>query len=451
MLKISDIICDGYEEFWKDRHKYRVMKGGKGSAKSSTTALNFITRIMKYPDSNLLVVRAVFNTHKDSTYAQLKWAINKLGVDDLWRCTTSPLEMTYKPTGQKIIFRGFDDVLKLASTTVAKGYLCWVWVEEAFEISTEADFEKLELSVARSDVPAPLFNQFTILFNPWSETHWLKKRFFDSSSELISTYTTDYRQNRFLGADYIKTMEEMKKTNYRKYSVAGLGEWGIAEGLIFENWEILEFDINSKGEPVPCNGYGDAEDLSWQYKHLFGLDYGYTNDPTAFVALAANPISKEIYIYDEHYERKMLNTDIANMIMRKGFAKERIRADCAEPKSNEDLRRLGLGRIVSSAKGKDSIINGITYLQEFKIFVKPSCVNMIMELSSYCWKKDKNENGINKPEDKDNHLCDALRYAIYDLRFFHPQDPKIKHRPTAEQIYNKNHSVNSTDFSGGWE
>ena len=102
MLKISDIICDGYEEFWKDRHKYRVMKGGKGSAKSSTTALNFITRIMKYPDSNLLVVRAVFNTHKDSTYAQLKWAINKLGVDDLWRCTTSPLEMTYKPTGQKI-------------------------------------------------------------------------------------------------------------------------------------------------------------------------------------------------------------------------------------------------------------------------------------------------------------------------------------------------------------
>ncbi len=446
MIKISEVVCKGYEKFWSDKSKYRVLKGGKGSAKSSTAAQNLVMRIMKYPGSNGLVIRAVFNTHRDSTFAQLKWAQETLGVSHLWKNNVSPLEMIYKPTGQKIIFRGMDDVLKLASTTVDKGYLNFVWVEEAFEIAKEDDFEKLELSVARSAVPEPLFNQFTITFNPWSETHWLKSKFFDTSSELVTTYTTDYRINPFLGADYIKAMEEMKENNYRKYSVAGLGEWGIAEGLIFENWQVIEFAINQKGQPISV-GEENTEDLSWQFKHFFGLDFGYTNDPTAFIAFIANPITKEIFIYDEHYETKMLNSDIANMIKKKGFAKERIRSDCAEPKSNEDLRRLGLGRILPSVKGRDSIINGISYLQEFKIYVKPSCVNTIMELSSYCWKKDKNENGINEPEDKDNHIMDALRYAIYDLRFFHPKNPNKKVVPSLEERQNRGRNVSATDIN----
>ncbi|MFR7854741.1 MAG: phage terminase large subunit, partial [Acutalibacteraceae bacterium] len=115
-----DIIGGGYGRFWNDTSRYRVLKGGKGSKKSSTTALNYIYRLMKYKDSNLLVVRAVANTHRDSTFAQLKWAINRLGVGHLWKCSVSPLEIVYIPTGQKILFRGFDDVLKLASTTVER-------------------------------------------------------------------------------------------------------------------------------------------------------------------------------------------------------------------------------------------------------------------------------------------------------------------------------------------
>ena len=138
---LPDIIGGGYGRFWKDTSRYRVLKGGKGSKKSTTTALNLTYRLMSYPDSNLLVVRAVMNTHRDSTFAQLKWAIEKLQVSHLWQCNVSPMEMTYIPTGQKILFRGFDDVLKLASTTVPKGYLCWVWIEEAFEIESEADFD----------------------------------------------------------------------------------------------------------------------------------------------------------------------------------------------------------------------------------------------------------------------------------------------------------------------
>lgn len=441
MVKISDIICHGYEEFWNDKHKYRVMKGGKGSGKSSTTALNFIVRLMKYSLSNLLVVRAVMNTHRDSTFAQLKWAQEVLGVSHLWQNTVSPMEMTYKPTGQKILFRGFDDVLKLASTTVSKGYLNFVWIEEAFEIGSEADFDKLDWSVARSDVPEPLYNQFTLTLNPWSESHWIKKRFFDTPSDSVSTYTTTYKQNRFLGKDFVASMEELKEKNYRKYAVAGLGEWGIAENLVFENWEILDFDENKLG----------AEDnTEWQYKYLQALDFGYVHDPTAFIALAANPITKEIFIYDEHYEIKMLNSDIAAMIKRKGYAKERIRADCAEPKSIDDLRRLGISRILPSVKGKDSVINGITQIQEYKLYVKPCCVNTIMELNTYCWDTDKSENGINKPIDKDNHLMDALRYAIYDLRFYHPADPNIKHRLTPGERFERDNGVNSNDFNGNW-
>lgn len=132
---------------------------------------------MKYPESNLLVVRQIMNTHRDSTFAQLKWAQERLGVSHLWRNTVSPMEMVFLPTGQKIIFRGFDDVLKLASATVPSGFLNFVWIEEAFEIASEADFDKLDLSVPRGVIKPPLYKQTTLTFNPWSDTHWLKSGF----------------------------------------------------------------------------------------------------------------------------------------------------------------------------------------------------------------------------------------------------------------------------------
>ncbi len=360
---------------------------------------------MKYKDSNLLVVRAVMNTHRDSTFAQLKWAQEKLGVADLWQNTVSPMEMVYKPTGQKILFRGFDDVLKLASTTVNKGYLCFVWIEEAFEIKTLEDFEKLDLSVPRGNVPSPLFKQTTITFNPWSEKHWLKKRFFDKADKNVNVYTTNYKCNEFLDATDIAVFEQMKKASERKYAVAGLGEWGIADGLIYENFVTGVPNI--------------ADTDSWKWQHFFGLDYGYTNDPTAFIAFMANPIDKIIYIYDEFYKTRMLNSDIAKMIKEKGYAKERIRADSAEPKSNDDLRRLGITRIMPSVKGKDSVINGIMNIVEYFIYVNPRCTNTLKELSSYVW--DKSEGGnINMPRDENNHLMDALRYAFFDVKSFRP-------------------------------
>lgn len=429
-IKLSEIIGGGYDDFWSCEKRYRVLKGGKGSKKSATTALNFIYRLMKYEGSNLLVVRQVMNTHRDSTFAQLKWAQERLGVSHLWKNTVSPMEMVYTPTGQKIIFRGFDDVLKLASTTVPTGYLNFVWIEEAFEISLEADFDKLDLSVPRGNVEPPLFKQTTLTFNPWSGTHWLKKRFFDTENGETATFSTNYLINEFLDDTDRAVFERMKRNNRRKYEVAGLGNWGISEGLVYENWTVGKKEI--------------AKEEQYKWKSFFGLDYGYTNDPTGFVAFLANPIDKELYIYREFCKRRMLNCDIAEEIKRLGFAKERIRADCAEPKSNDDLRRLGISRITPSVKGRDSILNGINAINEYKITVNPDCVNMIRELSSYVYDDNSTENGKRMPKDSDNHLCDALRYAFEDVKRFHPQ-PENRDEPYYRP------DITESDFNGGWD
>ncbi len=445
---LPDIVGRGYGTFWHCTKRYRVLKGGKGSKKSATTALNFIYRIMKHPGSNLMVVRQVMDTHRTSTFAQLKWAVERLQVAHLWKTTVSPLEMTYIPTGQKILFRGFDDVLKLASTTVDKGHLCWVWIEEAFEIPSESDFDKLDLSVPRGAVPEPLFKQTTITFNPWSETHWLKSRFFDKPDANVTTFTTTYLNNEFLDETDRAVFERMKEENPRKYAVAGMGEWGISEGLIFERWKVERFNRENIG--VITDENGDSVDESWKYRHIFGLDYGYTNDPTAFIAAAVCPEKKLCYIYDEHYQRKMLNCDIAKMIKEKGFAKERIFADSAEPKSNDDLRRMGLTRIIACKKGPDSIRAGIAKIQEYNIIVHPDCKNTIAELSSYCWQKDKREQAQNKPIDSNNHLMDALRYAFEDVKMFHPVDPNIKRRRSDAEKYYNGEIVTPEDLIGGW-
>lgn len=446
-VSLKQIVGGGYDRFWNDKSRYRVLKGGKGSKKSTTTALNLIYRIMKHPGSNALVVRAVMQTHRDSTFAVLSWAQNRLGVSHLWKNSVSPMQMIYKPTGQKIIFRGFDDVLKLASTTVDVGYLNFVWIEEAYEIGNEADFDKLDLSVPRGAVPEGLFKQTTLTFNPWSAEHWLKSRFFDTQRPDVSTYSTTYLCNEHLDSTDIAVFERMKETNYRKFAVAGLGEWGVADGLVYENYEIKAFDVAELGITRDENGKV-VEDKSWQYRSFFGLDYGYTNDPTAFIAMAVNPIDKTLYIYDEFYQLKMLNSDIAREIRRKGYAKERIRADAAEPKSNDDLRRLGITRIQPSVKGKDSVMNGIAFLQEYKIYISPACKNTIAEISSYCFEKDRAEKPTNTPVDKCNHLMDAMRYAAYDIRFFTPEKPARKRTTEAERYVAGMNIVD--DMNGGW-
>ena len=398
---LPQIIGKGYATYWNYKGRYRVVKGGRGSKKSTTTALWIIYKMMQYPLANTLVIRRIFNTHKDSTYTQLKWASNVLGVSHLWKFSKSPLEATYIPTGQKILFRGLDDPMSITSITVEHGHLCWCWFEEAFQVMNEDDFNKVDMSI-RGELPKGYFKQITLSFNPWSEKHWLKKRFFDAEDEDVLAITTNYACNEFLGEDDKKLFEKMKINNPRRYNIEGLGNWGIAEGLVYSNFEELDFNVeNIKKRP--------------NVKSAFGLDFGYTNDPTAFIASLIDLDNMEIFIFDEHYQKAMSNKMIADMIKYKGYAKERIVGDSSEPKSIDDIKRQGIYRLKGARKGKDSILNGIQYIQDFKIYVHPKCENTLIELSNYVW-DTKEGNVINKPIDDYNHLMDALRYSLEDIR-----------------------------------
>ncbi|MBP3928099.1 MAG: PBSX family phage terminase large subunit [Peptostreptococcaceae bacterium] len=398
---LPQIIGKGYATYWNYKGRYKVVKGGRGSKKSTTTALWIIYKMMQYPLSNTLVVRRVFNTHKDSTYTQLKWASNVLGVSHLWKFSKSPLEATYLPTGQKILFRGLDDPMSITSITVEHGHLCWCWFEEAFQIMNEDDFNKVDMSI-RGELPPGYFKQIILSFNPWSEKHWLKKRFFDVVDDDILAITTNYTCNEFLGEDDKKLFEKMKLNNPRRYNIEGLGNWGIAEGLVYSNFEELEFNI-------------DEIKKRRNIKSAFGLDFGYTNDETAFICSLIDLDSNEIFIFDEHYQKAMSNKDIANMIKYKGYSKEKIVGDSSEPKSIDDIKRQGIYRIKGAKKGKDSILNGIQFIQDFKIYIHPKCENTLIELSNYVW-DTKEGNVINKPIDDYNHLMDALRYSLEDVR-----------------------------------
>ena len=395
VIKLKDVVGKGYKAFWHFKGRYRVVKGSRASKKSKTTALWYITNLIKYPEVNLLVIRKTYRTLKASCFTELKWAARRLGVEEHFDFKESPLEITYKPTGQKIYFRGLDDPLKVTSIAVDVGCLCWMWIEEAYEVMKEDDFNTLDESI-RGECPEGLFKQITLTFNPWNERHWLKKRFFDAEDDPdILAITTNYLCNEWLDDADLKVFDTMRKNNPRRYAVAGLGGWGIVDGLVYENWKEEYFTL---------------DDIK-HCKSAFGLDFGYTNDPSAFFVGFVDTENKKLYVYDEFYEYGMSNQRIAEKVTEMGYRKERITADSAEPKSIDELDGLGL-RVKSAKKGKDSISNGIQWIQDLEIIIHPRCVNFLTEISNYTWDKDKFDKKLNKPIDDFNHLMDAMRYAL---------------------------------------
>ena len=400
IVHLPSIVGKHYGEFWRFKGRYKAIKGSRASKKSSTQSLKVITEIIENPNVNWLVVRKVERTLRDSCYAQLKWAIHRLKVDNFFKCSTSPLEITYKPTGQKILFRGLDDPLKVTSITVEVGSLCRLWIEEAYEITSEEAFDRLDESI-RGQLPKGMYHQVVLTFNPWSDRHWLKKRFFDEPSKNVLAMTTNYMCNEFLSEADLILFEEMKK-NPRRYRTAGLGEWGIVEGLVYENWEERVFDVHEIS-------------IRPSVRSAFGMDFGYVNDPSTLFCGLVDTVAREIYVFDEMYEKGMSNEDILSKVSEMGYSKERIKADSAEPKSIAYLRKAGLTRIRAAKKGPDSIRAGISIIQDYKIIIHPRCVNFITEISNYTWDKDKFDNAINKPIDDFNHLMDAMRYAMEEF------------------------------------
>lgn len=406
--RLSDIVLPAYKEFWHTDKTYVICKGSRGSGKSKQAALWHIWHMTRHPLSNALVVRKVYRTLKDSCYSDLCWAIEQLGMENEWHCTTNPLEITRIKTGQKILFRGLDDGIKITSVSVPRGVLNLLWIEELYEITKEEDFDIIDESL-RGELPEGYAKRVTATFNPWSEHHFAKARFFDHPPDNVLAMTTTYKDNPKLSEEDIRLFEDMKVRNPRRYKVAGLGDWGIVEGLVFENWEEQEFRLITGTEKNLDDNmlHVKASDV----RTVSGLDFGYTNDPSAFIIAFVDKGQKIIYVWDEIYKKGLTNSMIYNEIQQAGYSKERIIGDSAEPKSIAELRDLGL-RITGARKGPDSIRNGIQFMQDFRIIIHPRCVNFLTEISNYTWDKDRFGNTLNRPVDDFNHGIDALRYGM---------------------------------------
>lgn len=412
-LNLPQHIGGGYDDFINTKARYRVVKGSRGSKKSCTICLQYIYDMMYYGSvkgvfPNLLVIRKYMNTNWNSTRAQLIWAIYKLGVEGFWKIPKGENTLTYLPTGQQILFRGLDDAQSITSITVSIGNLCWVWFEEAFQITSEDDFNKVDLSI-RGQLPEGLFKQITLSFNPWSDKHWIKKRFFDVKDDDIFAITTNYMCNEFLSDEDRKLYEKMKEQNPRRYRIEGLGEWGISEGLIYTNWKVEDFDV----EKLVADNFKNDNFVSCN-----GMDFGY-NDPTVMLGIYADKKKFKIWIWYEYYQRMMENRKIAGQLITDGFQKSVIKADSEDPRTINELKLLGLHGIKGAKKGSGSVLGGIQKLQDYEIIIHPSCINTINDISNYAWEKDRLTDKVtNKPEHDFSHSMDALRYGCEELQKF---------------------------------
>ena len=400
-IRLSDKIGKGYAEFWHFKGRYLAVKGSRGSKKSTTAAMKIIYMMMKYPLSNTIVLRQVFNTHRDSTWKQLKWATQNLGVEHLWTFTVSPLEATYNPTGQKIYFRGCDNSLSITSITAPVGFLTFLWVEEAYQIVNEDDFNKVDMSM-RGELPPGYFKQCIFTFNPWNEHTWLKPRFFDTPNDDNKlAMTTTYRCNEWLGPDDIAIFEEMKANNPIRFRVEGDGEWGMdPEGLVFKRWEEREFDATT----LAASGL----------EHRCGMDMGWV-DPSAIIDTLYDREKKVIYVFNEFYKSGCQLSELATAIKDMKLTKIKLWVDSAEPRAVQFFRNEGINAY-PVAKGKDSVKTGYQFLQDHLIVVHPKCQKLIMELSNFSYLKSKQTGEYTEDTDHTySHAIDALRYGYADI------------------------------------
>lgn len=403
-LRYSDVVGRGYDKMFQFHGRYICIKGSRASKKSKTTALYIIWKMIMEPEGNVLCLRNTGATLRNSCFSDLKWAVEKWGFQHLFTFRENPLQINCVPHKTCILFKGLDDPLKITSLSYDHGTLTTIWFEEAYEISDEEDFRKIDESM-RGLVPPGHEKRVILTLNPWSDKHWIKRVFFDKDDPDILAFTTNYLVNEFLAPEDFKLFERMKRENPRRYRVAGLGEWGISEGVVYENWEELWFDPNE------IWNRGKSKSI----KPVYGLDFGYTN-PTAFIAAFVDLDKRNIWIYDEFYQSHMTNREIYDKLVYKGYSKEKIIADSAEPKSVEDLKERGCTRITKARKGNDSKRWGINLVQDFHIYVHPNCKNTIVELCNYRWKKDKTGAYTDEPEKEYDHLMDALRYAVMSVK-----------------------------------
>lgn len=378
---------------FKDQSRYQVAWGGAGSGKSHIVARKLLYRMLQEDDvkHNFLIIRKVDRTIKKSVWTLMKNIISKWGLTQEFDFNITDRTMIWKKNGAQFMFSGLDDVEKLKSIEGVTS----IWAEEATELLQE-DFEQLDLRLRGN---FGCLKQIILTLNPISEQHWIKKIFFDDPIDGCFTLKTTFLDNSFIDDDYRMVMKNKKKTNPRFYNIYALGNWGTAEGLIFNSV------TNRLIRPDEIAGL----------ECIQGLDFGYTNDPSAFNETYVDMKNRKIFVYDGFYEKGMSNAIIAKEIKAKGLHKHLTIADSSEPKSIDYLRDEGI-RIEGAEKGKGSIMAGIDFLLEFEIVVNSHLVEFMTEFNNYSWKVDKKTNkSLNEPVDDFNHFMDSLRYAAEPL------------------------------------
>lgn len=379
------LLNKAYKPATEHKGRYRVLYGGSGSGKSHFAAQEILLNMLDRKDYNYLAVRKVSKTLRHSVFRLLTDMIKEYNLSDYFAINKT--EMTIiSATGSSLITSGLDNVEKLKSISNINR----IWIEEASEID-ETDFTQLDLRLRGTD---KLGYQLTLTFNPISDLHWLKKRFFDTGMPDTLILKTTYKDNHYLDDKYKQTLEELKERDYQYYKIYCLGEWGSIGNLIFSNWEKA-----------------DLTEVSRTFDNIYnGLDFGFAADSTAFIRVHLDKKHKTLYIFDEMERTEMHIDELAEYIS-KTIGRERITCDSSEPRSIADLRRHNINA-TGAKKGPGSIEHGIKWLQGHKIVIDNNCINSIREISGYRYKEDKNGNVIPKPVDIDNHLIDALRYAL---------------------------------------
>ena len=369
--------------------------GGASSGKSHGVIQKVVFKSLqawKYP-RKVLFLRKVGSSVYDSIFEDVKQCLEAWGLLGACKVNNSAYRIEL-PNGAQFIFKGLDNPEKIKSI---KG-ISDVVMEEASEFTLD-DYTQLTLRLRDKKHPN---KQIYLMFNPVSKVNWVYNTFFVKKPKNTVIYQTTYKDNRFLDEVTKENIEELAERNEAYYKIYALGEFATLDKLVFPKYkkQLLNKDELSH---IPSD---------------FGLDYGFINDPSAFMHVKVDDENKRLYILEEYVKKGLTNDKIAEAIKALGYSKEIIRADSAEKKSNQELRNLDIPRVIDVIKGPGSVMQGIQYILQYEIIVDERCVKTIEELENYTWKKDKATNEyINEPVDSYNHCLDAVRYAVQDRIF----------------------------------
>ena len=369
--------------------------GGASSGKSHGVIQKVVFKSLqawKYP-RKVLFLRKVGSSVYDSIFEDVKQCLEAWGLLGVCKVNNSAYRIEL-PNGAQFIFKGLDNPEKIKSI---KG-ISDVVMEEASEFTLD-DYTQLTLRLRDKKHP---FKQIYLMFNPVSKVNWVYNAFFVKKPKNTIIYQTTYKDNRFLDEVTKENIEELANRNEAYYKIYALGEFATLDKLVFPKYKKQLLN---------------KEELK-QFPSYFGLDYGFINDPSAFMHIKIDDEKRRLYIVEEYVRKGLTNDKIAEAIKVLGYSKEIIRADSAEKKSNQELRNLDIPRVIDVLKGPGSVMQGIQYILQYEIIVDERCVKTIEELENYTWKKDRATNEyINEPVDSYNHCLDAMRYAIQDRIF----------------------------------